>query len=286
MNKLQVHPAAECFRLMDEDELAALAADIEENGQRDAIIVGRVNGAKTEWLVDGRNRHAACERIGVTPKLETIEFKDDDEVRAFVKSRSERRNLTKGQMAMGIALLYPEPEKGGRGKNMSARKAQISGGFSSERLRQARTVLRHSLDLAYAVRDGVRKLDEALRQVETEQRALQTDEVKLATLQKNAPDLADLVSEDRIALDEATAALEKRRAQEREQREATLRVMANAADAVAAFDSPTFCDAVERIITDPLARAEFTNRLGNDLDLEKLERGCAKLTQYLAELQP
>ncbi|MBV9018346.1 MAG: hypothetical protein JO058_22070 [Alphaproteobacteria bacterium] len=27
-----------------------------------------------------------------------------------------RRNITKGQKALALALIYPEPEKGGRGK--------------------------------------------------------------------------------------------------------------------------------------------------------------------------
>lgn len=46
----------------------------------------------------------------------------------------QRRNLTKGQQAMALAMIYPEPEKGGRGKNSS-----LSKGFSNARLSQART---------------------------------------------------------------------------------------------------------------------------------------------------
>ena len=41
---------------------------------------------------------------------------------------------------MALAMLYPEPEKGGRGK-----KAPETGGFSRQRLGDARSVLRHSL---------------------------------------------------------------------------------------------------------------------------------------------
>jgi hypothetical protein len=40
-------------------------------------------------------------------------------------------NLTKGQQAMALALIYPEPEKGGRGKNVETRKAVETSGFSS-----------------------------------------------------------------------------------------------------------------------------------------------------------
>lgn len=218
---MDAHPAAECFRLMDDEELAALAADIQANGQRDPIIVGRVNGAKTESIVDGRNRYAACERIGIPPKLETIEFENDDEVRAFVRSRSERRNLTKGQMAMGVALLYPEGGIGGRGKSKTKNMEETSG-FTHKRLQQARAVLRHSCDLAHAVRDGSVKLDEALAKVKADQAALETTEAKLARLKRDAPDLADLVTEDRMKVNEAVAALDERIARaQREQQTAT-----------------------------------------------------------------
>jgi hypothetical protein len=38
----------------------------------------------------------------------------------IVADKSEHRNLTKGQQAMRLALLYPEPEKGGRGKKANS----------------------------------------------------------------------------------------------------------------------------------------------------------------------
>ena len=67
------------------------------------------------------------------------------------RSRSERRNLTKGEMAMALAMLLPDPEKGGRGNKT---KALETSGFSRQRLGQARAVLRYSVELAEAVRDG------------------------------------------------------------------------------------------------------------------------------------
>src|SRR6266481_5023290 len=69
-----IHPATECFRLMNEEELAALAADISENGQTDPIIVGQVNSSGDEFVVDGRNRLKACKIAGVEPKLERRQF--------------------------------------------------------------------------------------------------------------------------------------------------------------------------------------------------------------------
>lgn len=208
---MKVHPAAECFRLMHDDELAALAEDIKLNGLRDPLTAGRIKGAKAEFLVDGRNRQKACEIGGIEPRYEYVEFADEDEVKAFVKSRGERRDLTKGERAMALAILYPEPEnaKGGRGKRSTSNLAD-SAGFSQTRLTQARMVLRLNKVLAYAVRDGIEKLDAALTKVTKDQQELQSTEAKITRLRSSASDLADLVSDERMDVDEALAALEER----------------------------------------------------------------------------
>jgi ParB-like chromosome segregation protein Spo0J len=202
-----VHAAAEAYRIMTEEELAALAADISENGQHDKIVLGRVLGTEEYFVVDGRNRAKACGIAGVKPEFETRQFQSDEAIRAFVKSRSERRDLTKGQRAMGVALLFPDPEKGGRGKKG---KAAETADFSQKRLREARQVLAYSYHLALAVRDGTESLDAALATVAAERQKLDTKENKLARLQKTAPDLAELVTEERMAVDEAIAALNDR----------------------------------------------------------------------------
>jgi hypothetical protein len=51
--------------------------------------------------------------------------------------------MTAGQRAMTTAMVYPEPEKGGRGK-----KASVSEGFSATWLSMARTILGASRPLA------------------------------------------------------------------------------------------------------------------------------------------
>jgi ParB-like chromosome segregation protein Spo0J len=111
MTKIKIHPAAECVRLMDEEELASLAASIEAHGLRDPIIMGRVNGATSEMLIDGRNRLRACEIAGVEPRFETMQFEDDEAIKAFVADKSEHRNITKGQKAM-----RPAPPGAGKGR--------------------------------------------------------------------------------------------------------------------------------------------------------------------------
>jgi hypothetical protein len=49
---------------------------------------------------------------------------------------------------MAMAMLYPEPDKQGRGNKGKATEAV---GFSQQRLREARSVLRHSRELALRV---------------------------------------------------------------------------------------------------------------------------------------
>ena len=249
---MDVHPAAECFRLMNDDEFAALVADIEANGLRDPIVLGQVNGAESTILIDGRNRHRACIEAGVEPRFETVEFPDDDAVRAFVRSRSERRN-SKGEMAMALAMIYPEPEKGGRGNKSKNLKETL--GFSAMRLSQARAVLRHSIDLAEAVRDGILKLDEALKIVDDDRQALQSTEAKLALLRTRAPDLADLVADDRMNIDEAIAALDERERraalEESSKRETLLRLTAGAYRGIVAWASDEFAADFKARLQDP-----------------------------------
>jgi hypothetical protein len=60
--------------------------------------------------------------------------------------------------------MYPEDEKGGRGKKSESRNLAEAAKFSYRRLNQARQVLDFSPDLAKSVLAGVTGLDDALAQ--------------------------------------------------------------------------------------------------------------------------
>jgi hypothetical protein len=64
-------------------------------------------------------------------------------------------------------MMYPEPEKGGRGKNEAAKKTVVSTGLSVERLKQARSILHHSRSLAEAVLKGITPLAQAVMSATT-----------------------------------------------------------------------------------------------------------------------
>ena len=57
-----VHPYADKFPMLPEPELAELAESIRANGLRNPIVL-----TPDGLILDGRNRAAACERVGVDP---------------------------------------------------------------------------------------------------------------------------------------------------------------------------------------------------------------------------
>jgi hypothetical protein len=61
---IKVHPAAELFPMMSDDDLGVLGHDIRKNGLREPIKVLRQDGLGIPTLVDGRNRLEAMERDG------------------------------------------------------------------------------------------------------------------------------------------------------------------------------------------------------------------------------
>jgi ParB-like chromosome segregation protein Spo0J len=90
----QIHPAAAVFPMLSDDELKVLADDIKANGQREPII-------KTPLgvIIDGRNRLAACQMLGITPFYKDI-ILDEGEVASYVISKNiHRRHLTKEKQA-------------------------------------------------------------------------------------------------------------------------------------------------------------------------------------------
>jgi hypothetical protein len=93
---LPVHPAADLFPLMSDDELKTLGEDIKKNGLRTPIILWAEGFADhpddTEWqLLDGRNRLDAMELVGL-PVVEDHKLvcRRDRDLRYLV-GRGDRR---------------------------------------------------------------------------------------------------------------------------------------------------------------------------------------------------
>jgi hypothetical protein len=138
MSRIEAHPDAAIFPMMSADELADLAADIKENGQRFPIIIGPHEGR--EVIIDGRNRYAACDIAGVEPKFEQLNGHDP---KAFILSVNvKRRHMTAGQRAMAAAMIYPHPEHTYRGK--PSKTLSVAEGIRASRLSYARAVFRNA----------------------------------------------------------------------------------------------------------------------------------------------
>jgi hypothetical protein len=113
---VNTHPAADLFPLMGEEELRQLAGDIEANGQREAIVMHE------RLILDGRNRWAACEGIGITPITRQFDpARDGISPTAYVLSANlHRRHLTAGQRAAIVQKLLPEFEAEARQRMAAA----------------------------------------------------------------------------------------------------------------------------------------------------------------------
>jgi ParB-like chromosome segregation protein Spo0J len=158
--------------MLAEDELAELAADITQRGLLQPIVLdpdGRV--------LDGRNRLAACERAGVKPDFVTYEGDDADGYALAVNVR--RRNLTKGQQAMVIALaddLF--------NLNSQARLSRDSG-IPQARFSQAKTIVKFARDFAEPVVAGAVPFDTAYKTAQERQRAKDEVAADLAEAQQS-----------------------------------------------------------------------------------------------------
>jgi ParB-like chromosome segregation protein Spo0J len=116
---IDVHPAAELFPMMGDDDLRQLAEDIKANGQQESCIIYR------GLLLDGRNRWKACELLGIEPETAERDDEPSFDPIAFVISRNlHRRHLTESQRAMVAAKLKKQLE----GPAKERRKAKLKRG--------------------------------------------------------------------------------------------------------------------------------------------------------------
>ena len=88
----EFHEYANIFPMLEGNDMEALCADIEANGQINKIILyqGKV--------LDGRNRYRVCEMLGIEP--ETIVYPGDDPIGLVLSQNLHRRHLDESQRAM------------------------------------------------------------------------------------------------------------------------------------------------------------------------------------------
>lgn len=125
----EVHPAADVFPLMSDEELDALAQDIKQNGLRQPLTYEHLEDG-TYRLLDGRNRAEALERLGrevPSPGKTATDWQTLphtlEPVAYIMSANVHRRHLTREQKREGIEkLLKLAPERSDRqiAKDVSA----------------------------------------------------------------------------------------------------------------------------------------------------------------------
>lgn len=86
------HDAALIFPKMDEEDFAALVADIKEHGLLEPIWT------LDKKILDGINRYRACEKAGVTPTFR--EWKGEDPIAFVISMNRTRRHLKPSQLGL------------------------------------------------------------------------------------------------------------------------------------------------------------------------------------------
>jgi ParB family chromosome partitioning protein len=105
MQQYEIHEAANLFPMMSEEEFDALCNDMEEGGYDNAQPIILLDGK----ILDGRNRYAACQKLGITPT--TRNYTDSlSPFRYVIRRNLHRRHLTQSQRAALAANMLPEYE--------------------------------------------------------------------------------------------------------------------------------------------------------------------------------
>jgi hypothetical protein len=95
------HEYANLFPMLPDSELRALAADIAANGLQTPITT------LDDMILDGRNRHRACEIAGVDPTFE--EYLGGDPLAFVISHNLHRRHLTESQRGLVAAKMADLP---------------------------------------------------------------------------------------------------------------------------------------------------------------------------------
>ena len=96
---MKIHPAAEIFPMLSDEELDSLAVDIKTHGLRHPLVM------HDRELLDGRNRLAACKMAGVAPLF--VEYEGDSPVSFVISVNLQRRQLDTTQRACIAVEFLP-----------------------------------------------------------------------------------------------------------------------------------------------------------------------------------
>lgn len=111
---MKFHEYAEIYRMLSEEEIAALAQDISEQGQLIPIVLYQGQ------ILDGRNRFLACQKAGVTPEFR--EYTGDDPIGQIAALNDHRRHDSPAERALVGARMANLRKGGDRGNQYTGGK--------------------------------------------------------------------------------------------------------------------------------------------------------------------
>lgn len=103
MEHYKDHPLSELLPLMSDEEIAELANDIRQQGQRAPITLYE------NKILDGRNRYRACKLANVEPKVR--HFTSGNALAFILSANVFRRHLTTSQRALVAAKITSNGNK-------------------------------------------------------------------------------------------------------------------------------------------------------------------------------
>jgi DNA-binding transcriptional regulator YdaS (Cro superfamily) len=203
---MKIHPAAEIFPMLSDEELDSLAVDIKTHGLRHPLVMHE------RELLDGRNRLAACKIAGVAPSF--VEYEGDSPVSFVISVNIKRRQLDASQRACVAVEIEPmfavEAEKRlhlskGRGVKGVANLRQVNQAKASDQaadvvsvsprmVQYAKEIKAKNPEAFERVKSGEVTVNEVQQEIKREKRAD-------ASAKKHAEETAPSVQLDGVRVD-------------------------------------------------------------------------------------
>lgn len=160
LQTLEIHPLAEQFPEMLEQEFEALVASIETDGLKEPLLLfeGKV--------LDGRHRYRACLQLGIEPGTRPFKGTQEEAESLSIAQNLSRRHLTASQKAMLIAMhglaAKPKSSPSESAGKRSIRDAAKHFGVNHMMIYKAFNLLELSSDSAQDVFAGKLSLTKAI----------------------------------------------------------------------------------------------------------------------------
>lgn len=249
-----LHPAAELFPLLGDENLIEMAEDIRAKGLLEPVWLYD-DPERGTVLLDGRNRVLACQKAGVD--VATRMYLGNDPIGFSIAQNMQRRHLTTGQKAdvalRSLPLYEAEAE---RRKHLSPGRPKADEKPGADR---------PDVFNIGGTRSAPRARDKAAKSAGTSGRAV----ARMKRITEHAPDLAEKVRAGDMALDRAERIIRDREAEQRRIEEAKREAEAQPEPTIVDIRLGDFRDeladlsGVDAIITDPPYGAEYLPLLRN-----------------------